>query len=604
MTRPDTITAKAATTAFEQAMTLHRQQRLPEAAAIYQSLLQHFPHHSSLLFNYGVLFMQSGHPEKALPLLQSASTFSPTDVEIYAALGRAYQQTGQNERAIDSLQHATAIAPQHAGYHEHLAVLYENQHDLENAIYHSRLAYQNAPTPHHAETYFKRLQKACAWQEIDVLLARLREQPDVLHMPLTHVICCDDQAENLRLNQQLSQHFWQQAQKNPLGGHLLNQKDKSKTLHIGYLSCDFHDNATAHLMRSLFGLHDRNQFTVSTYSYGVDDQSQYRREIAESCDQFIDIRTLTDRQAAERIAQDQVDILVDLKGYTAGHRMAICAYRPAPIIVTYLGYPGTSGATFIDYVVADRIVLPETQQPYYTENIVYLPHSYQVNDQTQPIADTPYTRKACGLPEVGFIFGAFNQPYKIEPVMFGVWMQLLQSVPGSVLWCFAEETLAITNLQHAAAGQGVNPARLIFAGRVPKPEHLARLQLVDLALDTRICGGHTTTSDALWAGVPVLTLQGRHFASRVSASLLTAIGLPELITHSLEEYKEHARTLATNPQALIALKRRLAENRLTMPLFDTPRFVHNLECAYTAMWERYCDGKLRTVISIEEDTHL
>ena len=371
---------------------------------------------------------------------------------------------------------------------------------------------------------------------------------------------------------------------------------------IGYLSSDFHNHATAHLMLNLFGLHDRKDFNVFTFSYGQNDESAYREKIKNDSDKFFDLQAAGHLEAAGKIFESGVDILVDLKGHTRYNRLEICALRPAPVQVTYLGFPGTTGADFLDYIITDRIITPEDQSPYYSEQLVYLPHCYQVNDHKQKISDAPFSRSDFDLPEKGFVFCSFNSNFKIEPVMFGVWMYLLKKAPDSVLWLFKSNDLAERNLKIEAQSRGVGGDRLIFAEKMPKDQHLARCRLADLALDTRIYGGHTTTSDLLWAGVPVVTMLGTHFASRVPASLLNAVGFPELITHNLEEYESLALRLSQNPGELAALRTKLTQNRKTEPLFDTPRFVRNLESAYHKIWARFLTGEMPRMIEVIEES--
>ena len=329
---------------------------------------------------------------------------------------------------------------------------------------------------------------------------------------------------------------------------------------------------------------------------------RYRKKIESDCDAFVDIRDLSTIDTAKRIREDDIDILVDLKGHTKDHRLGICALRPALILATYLGFPGTTGANFFDYVITDRTVTPEEQAPYYTEKFAYLPHCYQVNDHTQAISDKPYARVDFGLPEDGFVFCSFNQSYKIEPVMWDVWMRIMRHVDGSILWLLDNNEMAKHNLKREASARDVNPDRIVFAAKLPKPEHLARLKLADLFLDTRIYNAHTTGSDALWAGVPLITLQGKHFASRVASSLLGAIDLPELVTHSLADYEALAVRLARHSDALLAFRERLSRNRLTKPLFDTPRFARNLENAYQQMWDAHLSGNHpQTINAVETD---
>jgi protein O-GlcNAc transferase len=353
-------------------------------------------------------------------------------------------------------------------------------------------------------------------------------------------------------------------------------------------------------MLSLFGLHNRDEFEIFCYSYGADDGSPYRARIRQDCDKFVDLRNLNHDSAARCIYDDQVDILVDLKGYTEGSRLEICALRPAPIQVRYLGLAGTTGADFFDYIITDRIITPEDHAPHYIENFAYLPHCYQVNDHTQAISKKDWKRVDFAIPEGSFVFCSFNQGYKIEPVMFDTWMKILRQVMEGVLWLQHINETAERHLRQEAEARGVKPERLIFTEKLPKEEHLGRLRLANLALDTRIVSGAATTSDALWAGVPVITLEGSNFASRMSSSILTAIGLPELIAQSLEEYEALAVRLARSPGELQMICQRLAKNRLTEPLFDTPQFTKNLEKAYKEMWKIFAAGERPRQIEVVE----
>lgn len=363
-----------------------------------------------------------------------------------------------------------------------------------------------------------------------------------------------------------------------------------RPLRIGYLSADFQAHATAHLMLGLFGRHDRGRVAVHAYSLGADDGSVYRRRIEADCDAFVDLAPCSDADAARRIAQDSIDILVDLKGPTFGARLGIPARRPAPLQVAWLGYPGSVGVDFLDYVLTDPVVTPPERQADWAERFVLLPGSYQVNDRDQPIAGDAPDRRSAGLPDEGFVFCCFNQLYKIEPLIFGVWMEILRAVPGSVLWLLAGNSQAEANLRREAAARGVEPARLLFAPVLPKDRHLARLRHAGLFLDTYFCNAHTTASDALWAGVPVLTVAGAHFPARVAASLVHAVGMPELALPDHRAYRETAIALAGDPPRLKALRATLAAKRLTAPLFDTDAFARKLETAFEAMWDRHCRG--------------
>ena len=360
-------------------------------------------------------------------------------------------------------------------------------------------------------------------------------------------------------------------------------------LRIGYLSADIWDHPIAHLSAGLFAGHDRKAFAIHVYAYGRADDSPYRRRIASDAEVFVDIDKLTALAAAQRIADDRIDILVELSGHTSSARLDIPALRPAPVQLHWLGYPGSIGADFLDYLIADRQVVPDGHLGFYAEKILRLPNSYQVNGE-HPVADG-MTRAVCGLPEKAVVLCCFNQIAKLDPVIFGVWMKLLGEFP---------DTRAVAAGRRAKcehqpsplcrSNQGIAPERLIFAPKLDKTRHLGRIALADLALDTRIYNGHTTTGDALYAGLPVVTMAGRHFASRVSASLLTTQGLEELIGRDLEDYHRLARALILDPARRASLRARVAVARTTRPLFDTRRFARNLEAAYRAIWSRHKAG--------------
>ena len=342
----------------------------------------------------------------------------------------------------------------------------------------------------------------------------------------------------------------------------------------------------------------QSRFEMTAISIGPDDNSEMRQRLKHSFDHFIDATILSDEEIASRIRVTEIDILIDLKGFTQDARTNVFARRPAPIQANYIGYPGTMGAEYIDYIIADQTVIPENSKQYYLEKIVYLPTSYQVNDSKRFISDKAFTRTQLGLPPTGFVFCSFNNNYKITPRIFDCWMRILKQVESSVLWLLEDNPTAASNLRKEATTRGVNPERLIFAKRLPIAEHLARHRLADLFLDTLPYSAHTTASDALWAGLPVLTCLGETFAGRVAASLLNAIGLPELIAATPEAYEQMAIDLATHPEKLAVIKRKLAENRLTTPLFDTKLFTKHIEAAYIAMYERHQAGLAPDHISI------
>ncbi len=373
-------------------------------------------------------------------------------------------------------------------------------------------------------------------------------------------------------------------------------------LRIGYLSGDFYDHAVSHLAQGLFALHDRQTFEIFGYSFGPDDGSCYRDRIQRTCEHFIDVRDLRNRELARRIAADGIDILVEMMGFSGVTRFEVLASRAAPVQVSWLSYPGSTGADFIDYVLGDHCVTPPESGADFSEQLVRLPHSYLITDHEQPISIAAGRRRDHGLPDDGFVFACINNCYKFEPVIFDVWMRILKQVTASVLWLKTGGATMETNLRREAQARGVSPDRIVFTrGILTKPDHLARLRLADLFLDTHFYNAHTTAADALWAGLPVLTCPGETFAARVAASLLTAIGLPELITSDLVEYEQLAVRLAHQPGELQSLRDKLAAHRTTWPLFDTPRFTKNLERAYHTMWEIHAAGQQPRGFEVRED---
>jgi predicted O-linked N-acetylglucosamine transferase (SPINDLY family) len=403
------------------------------------------------------------------------------------------------------------------------------------------------------------------------LAAGLRAPEQALH----NITRCDDPAYNLAIARSHSQATvrrmaWQRPLlRRPAAA---GDSENDKRLRIGYLSADIWDHPIAHLSAGLFAAHDRRAFAVHVYAYV-----------------FVNIDKLGTLAAAQRIADDRIDILIELSGHTSSARLDIAALRPAPLQLHWLGYPGSIGADFLDYLIADRNVAPDSHLAFYAEKVLRLPNSYQVNNGEQVTAGG-MTRAQCGLPEDAIVLCCFNQIAKLEPVIFGLWMKLLAEFPRTVLWLLAGTPSAAANLHRFAAERGIAPERVIFAPKLDKARHLGRIGLADLALDTRIYNGHTTTSDALYAGLPVVAMAGRHFASRVSASLLTTQGVEELIASDLDGYHRLARALIADRSRLAALRAKVMAARSTRPLFDTARFTRNLEAAYRAIWQRHKAG--------------
>jgi protein O-GlcNAc transferase len=369
-------------------------------------------------------------------------------------------------------------------------------------------------------------------------------------------------------------------------------------IRVGYFSADFRDHAMMHVMIDLFDCHDRSRFELTAFSFGPDSQGDWAKTVARSVDRFIDVRPLPDLDVVRLARGLEIDIAVDLMGYTMGARTGIFSHRAAPVQVAYLGFPATMGAGFIDYIIADDTLISAGEADHYSEKVVYLPGTYQVNSRHRAVSDRAFTRTEQGLPEAGFVFCCFNNNYKIAPSVFDIWMRILRRVDDSVLWLYAENADAVGNLRKEATARQVAPERLIFARKLPLGEHLVRHSMAGLFLDTLPYTGHATASLALWAGLPVLTRIGRTFAGRVAASLLKAIEMGELVTTTPEAYEALAVELATHPDKLGAIRTRLADNRLRTPLFDTARFARHLETAYQAMHVRAQAGLAPAAIDV------
>jgi protein O-GlcNAc transferase len=371
-------------------------------------------------------------------------------------------------------------------------------------------------------------------------------------------------------------------------------------IRLAYLSNNFHESAMAYLLAGMFERHDRSRFEVTAISFGAERASPMRRRLKDAFEHFVDVAGNTDQEIAELLGRSEIDIAVDLMGFTADNRLDVLARRAAPIQVNYMGYPGTMGAPYIDYIIADRTVIPEHDLACFSEQAVFLPDSYFITDDRLVVSDRTPTRAQCGLPESGFVFCCFNSNYKITPAIFDIWMRLLGAVDGSVLWLLEASPTATANLQREARHRGIAPERLIFAGKMPMAGHLARHRLADLCLDTLPCNAHTTATDALWAGLPVVTCLGSSFVARVAASLLRAAGLPELVAETLEGYEALALRLACDAALLGAVKAKLGASRDTCPLFDTGRATRAMEAAYAGMWEHHQSGRPAASFAVGE----
>ena len=580
-------------------LALQKQGRLDEAVACFQSAISLKPDYAEAHASLGMIFRTQKRLDEAIACLQKALQIKPDTIEALVHLGAACQEHGRSEEAVAHFQRAILLKPDSAEAHHNLGISLQGLSRHDEAITSFRRAL--AIDPAHKYTLGALLWSelgTCCWEGFDSRIENLRSgvrKGLSLNEPFVLVAVSQDPGEQMLCAERFFQDRVQGNQsrlwKEGRYGH--------SRIRIAYLSGDFREHAVAYCIAELLELHDRSKFEVIGASFGVDDGSEMRSRLARGFDRFLDVRPKGDFDAARMLRDLEVDIVVDLMGYTRYSRPGILAHRPAPIQVGYLGYPGTVGADVIDYVLADKFVLLEEHQGFYSEKIVYLPGSYQANDSRRKIAERTPTRIEVGLPEQGFVFCCFNNSYKILPKMFDVWMRLLTQVPGSVLWILEDNAAAAENLRREARTRGVDPGRLVFAPRVGAAEYRARCRLADLFLDTLPYNGHGTTSDMLWAGLPVLTCAGSTFAGRVAGSLLHAVGLPELVTASLEEYQALALKLARGDPLLGELRARLHRNRASAPLFDTDRFRRHIESAYRTMWEIWQRGDKPRSFAVE-----
>ena len=536
--------------------------------------------------NLGNLFYVKSDHSKALENLNKALEIRSDYAEAYNNRGNVKVALKLNEEALADFQRAIELDPSYAEPHHNCANLFLDTHRYEEALVRYELALALKPNyeyVHGAQVYTKL--QICDWTDLELQTAQLITKialGEKAAIPFLGISLIDSGP----LQKQIAQTWVadKHLASDDLPPLLLGApKAKGAKIRLGYYSADFHNHATMYLMAKLFEAHDHSQFELFAFSFGPFADDAMRKRAVAAFDHFIDVKDQSDLEIAKLSRQLQIDIAVDLKGFTQYSRTNIFAHRAAPVQVNYLGYPGTMGASYMDYIIADRVLVPPGSEQFYTEKVVYMPHSYQVNDDQRVIADTVYTRTQLGLPDTGFVFCCFNNNYKILPPTFDGWLRILKAVPDSVLWLLEDNPTAAKNLQQIAMNKGLDPVRLIFAKRMPLAEHLARHRLADLFLDTLPCNAHTTTSDALWAGLPVLTLPGETFASRVSASLLNAIGLPELIANTQVEYEKRAIDLAQSPEILAQIKGKLMVNRKISPLFDTKQYAKDLEGLYQGM---------------------
>lgn len=563
--------------------------RLDEAIHCFRRVLELRPDYVEALTNLGNAYKQLEQFPQAIHALQRAVELRPNDREFNLFLAMALKQAGQLEASILRYKDIVSRWPEYAEAHGNLGVALQEQGEFESAIEAYDRALELKPDFDEAlaQQVYQLLQ-TCRWDNLAPRLQQVIESASQQDSPISPFLVLS--LPSSASEQRTCAQRWAARVRCPRDRFEFAAAGTGR-ITIGYLSGDFREHPVANQAVELFERHDREQFSIRAYSFGPDDDSAIRDRLKSAFDEFVDIRDVSFEQAAQRIHQDGVDILVDMMGYTRLARTQIVAMRPAPLQVSFLGYPGTMGADFIDYLVADEFVVPSAAEQNYSEAIVRLPGSFMVND-SQRLVDAQPTRQAAGLPNEGFVFCSFNQSRKIRPDVFDVWMRLLQRVDGSVLWLPEPNRFAKSNLQREAVARGVSADRLVFADKRPTiAEHLARVRCADLFLDTWPYNAHASASDALFVGCPVLTRAGHTFASRVAGSMLNSIALTELITSSAAEYEETAVALATDPDRMVRLREHLAKARNSAALFDGAQFAERLEQAYRKMWARYQAGE-------------
>ncbi|WP_019141866.1 tetratricopeptide repeat protein [Noviherbaspirillum massiliense] len=577
--------------------------RYEESIADFDRALALQPDYPEALANRGVALTAINRNADAVASYTRVLQLNANDVEARYNRGISLAKLGRLAEALIDYEQVLQGKPDHLGALNNLGTALSALGRFEAAIPVYKKLLALAPDYDYAPgNLFACQLYCCDWSDYEKsrqAVVEMNRQGRKAAVPFPFLNASESPADQLACARAFVAHTFP-ASSHPLWTGRRYQHEK---IRVAYLSADFQEHATAHLMAGLFEAHDRQRFETIAISYGPDARGGMRERLQSAFDRFIDVREKSDLEAARIMQALEVDIAVDLKGFTENSRLGILAHRPSPVQVSYLGYPGTTGADYVDYAICDKHLVSEGELGSFSEQLVFLPDSYQVNDSKRPISAQVPTRAEAGLPEKTFVFCSFNNNYKITPAVFDIWMRLLHQIAGSVLWLYEGNAAAAANLRREAQARGIAPEQLVFAPRLPQAEHLARQQLADLFLDTLPVNAHTTASDALWAGLPVLTCTGQAFAGRVATSLLHAVGLPELVTQSLDEYEALALRLASMPAELARIKAKLAHNRSTYPLFNTVRFCRHLEAAYVEMWERSQRGEAPAGFSVPAMLH-
>ena len=564
--------------------------KIKAAISSYKEAIKYKDGYSDAYNNLGAALLKQCNPSEALANLNIAIKLNPESADAYSNQANAYLALEQFDLAIESYRKALDIAPLHADAQSNLGNALLQMGRLNEAlIVYSSVITLNPASEYVLGTIQHIKTRVCDWSDL-ATTQKSFEQKILNGEPITRPWVTVGLFGSAQLQKAASVCYSKKHSAHQKGRTSFDKARPSTKIKIGYFSADFHEHATAYLIAELIESHDKTRFEVFGFSFGPDSDDPMRRRIGNSLTQFTDVRNHSDEDVAALSRDFGLDIAVDLKGYTQGHRTRIFSYECAPIQVNFLGYPGTMGSEYIDYIIADKILIPSHLMMHYSEKIVRLPGSYQPNDSKRPTPNISLKKKDFDLPANGFIFCCFNNNYKILPSTFDLWMKILKEVDGSILWLLKDNLMAETNLCREAELRGIDRNRLVFAERVPLQRHISRHRLADLFLDTWPCNAHTTASDALWAGLPLITLAGETFASRVAASLLDSLGLPDLVATNQGEYLSLAVDLAKNPARLEKIRRKLAINVERNSLFDGKIFARKLETAYETMHFRFTSG--------------
>jgi len=585
---------------FELGVLCAKNSKFDDALLIFDKLVPFKNEEVLLFYNLGLIFsIQSRHKE-AIGAYKKALSINPNHSDTLTNIGSSLADLGLNDEALLHLELAIKNNPTIAEAWSNRAVVLGRLQRLKEAEHSFKTALDLSKNIDYlpGDWVFAKM-KICDWNNLQskitsLLTGVMSNLPVIRPFTALSLFNSEEITSQVALNysKKICQPF--QSSKNCSIKLIAGEK-----IRLGYFSADFHNHATTHLMAEFFELHDKKQFELFAFSFGPQVEDSQRDRIKRSFNEFLEVGHLSDFEISQLSKQKNIHIAIDLKGYTKDSRPNIFSYRAAPIQVNYLGYPGSMMNESIDYIIADKVLIPETNQQHFSEKIIYLPHCYQVNDSRKVISEKKFSREEFGLPKGVFVFCCFNNNYKILPETFEIWMRILKQVDGSVLWLLEDNEWASENLRKEAKNLDIDPSRLIFAKRIPLADHLARHQLADLFLDTSPYNAHTTASDALWAGLPILTLIGDTFAGRVCSSLLMAIDLPDLITESREDYESLAIELATDTLRLNSIKERLKRNRISSPLFQSSLITKQIEKAFQKILQRSLNGAIPENLMIE-----